>query len=72
MIRKQYLIDERDLVTLRKKMPWGSEANLIRACIKAALKLSDEEFRDFCSATGAVIGRPRIVNKENLGGMGNN
>jgi len=72
MIRKQYLIDEGDLAALRKKMPWGSEANLIRASIRAALKLSDEEFRVFCSATGAVFGRPRIVNEENLGEIGNN
>lgn len=48
MIRKNYMMIEDDIVKLKEKMPFVSEATLIRASIRAALKLSKEEFSFLC------------------------
>ena len=59
MIRKQYLMDHDDLIRLREKMPYESEAALIRASVKAALALTDKEFQDLCLASRKSAGRPK-------------
>lgn len=47
-ILKNFLVDEIDFQKIREKMPMGSEGMLFRACIKAALDLSDEALMNYC------------------------
>lgn len=52
-------MDTEDLATLQAQMPFLSEAILVRAGVKAALKLSKEELSELCLKAAARVGRPR-------------
>lgn len=66
MERKNYMMDVKDLTALQMRIPFVSEATLVRAGIKAALKLSKEELNELCLKAIARAGRPRIAKDENL------
>jgi len=59
MERRNYMMDIEDLATLRIRIPFVSEATLVRAGIKAALKLSKEELNELCLRAIARTGRPK-------------
>ena len=59
MERRNYMMDIEDLATLRTQMPFLSEATLVRAGVKAMLRLSKEELNELCLKAVAYPGRPR-------------
>lgn len=56
---RHYWVNEKDVAKLKIRMPFASEANLIRAAIKAALRLTDDELRELCLETRVDVGRPK-------------
>ena len=59
MERRNYMMDIEDLTMLRTQMPFLSEATLVRAGVKAMLRLSKEELNELCLKAVAYPGRPR-------------
>lgn len=59
MERRNYMMNIEDLAILRTQMPFLSEATLVRAGVKAMLRLSKEELNELCLKAVAYPGRPR-------------
>lgn len=59
MERRNYMMDAEDLAALRSQMPFLSEATLVRAGVKAALRLPKEELGKLCLEAVARVGRPK-------------
>lgn len=59
MERRNYMMNMEDLAILRIQMPFLSEATLVRAGVKAMLRLSKEELNELCLKAVAYPGRPR-------------
>ncbi len=64
MERRNYMMDMEDLAVLKPQVPFLSEATLVRAGIKALLRLSKEEFNELCLKAVAYPGRPKKETKE--------